>query len=94
MSVAATLHARLTEALSPERIELVDQSARHAGHAAARPGGESHFDLLIVAEAFVGRSRLERQRMVHAALAGLIGGQVHALSITALAPAETTGRMR
>jgi BolA family transcriptional regulator, general stress-responsive regulator len=88
MRVAATIRSRLTAAFEPERLDLVDESARHVGHAGARPEGESHFRLEIVAEAFAGKSRLERQRLVYAALGGLMQGEVHALSISALTPAE------
>ena len=87
MRVAAEIKARLA-GLEPQRLELVDESARHVGHAGARPEGESHFRLLIVADAFAGRSRLERQRMVYGALGDLLRTDVHALSITALTPAE------
>jgi BolA family transcriptional regulator, general stress-responsive regulator len=91
MRVAAEIKARLA-GLEPQRLELVDESARHVGHAGARPEGESHFRLRIVAEAFAGRSRLERQRMVYVALGDLLRTDVHALSITALTPAEDSAR--
>lgn len=87
MRVANEIRARLSR-LAPQRLELVDESAHHAGHAGARPEGESHFRLLIVADAFSGRSRIERQRMVYDALGDLLRTDVHALSITALSPAE------
>jgi BolA family transcriptional regulator, general stress-responsive regulator len=87
MRVATEIRARLA-LLEPKRLELIDDSARHAGHAGARPEGESHFRLLIVADAFTGRSRIERQRMVYGALGDLLQTDVHALSITALSPAE------
>jgi BolA protein len=89
--VANEIRARLAR-LEPQRLELVDDSARHAGHAGARPEGESHFRLLIVADAFSGRSRIERQRMVHGALGDLLRTDVHALSITALSPTEDAAR--
>ena len=91
MRVANEIQARLAR-LQPQRLELVDDSARHAGHAGARPQGESHFRLLIVADAFSGRSRIERQRMVYDALGDLLQTDVHALSITALSPAEEVAR--
>jgi BolA family transcriptional regulator, general stress-responsive regulator len=91
MRVANEIRARLA-GLQPQRLELVDDSARHAGHAGARPEGESHFRLLIVAGAFSGRSRIERQRMVYGALGDLLRTDVHALSITALSPAEDAAR--
>jgi BolA family transcriptional regulator, general stress-responsive regulator len=90
MRVADEIRARLAR-LEPQRLELVDDSARHAGHAGARPQGESHFRLQIVADAFSGRSRIERQRMVYGALGDLLQTDVHALSITALSPAEDAG---
>ena len=81
-----------TAALAPTRLELIDDSARHAGHAGARPEGESHFRLTIVAAAFAGKSRLERHRLVFAALGDLLQTDVHALAITALTPAEAEAR--
>jgi BolA family transcriptional regulator, general stress-responsive regulator len=92
MSVTDAIRHRLTAALAPVRLDLVDESARHAGHAGARPQGESHFRLTIVAAAFAGRSRIERQRLVFAALGDLMESDIHALAITALAPAEAEGR--
>ena len=92
MTVAAAIRQRLTAALAPDRLDLVDESARHAGHAGARPQGESHFRLTIVAPAFAGRSRIERQRLVFAALGDLMQSDVHALAITALTPAEAEAR--
>jgi BolA protein len=94
MRVAATIRSRLTAAFEPERLDLVDESARHVGHAGARPEGESHFRLEIVAEAFAGKGRLERQRLVYAALGELMQGEVHALSISALTPEEARSRQR
>lgn len=88
MRVTTAIRARLTAALTPTRLELLDESARHAGHAGARPEGESHFRLTIVAQAFEGRSRIDRQRMVFAALGDLMERDIHALAITALSPAE------
>jgi BolA family transcriptional regulator, general stress-responsive regulator len=86
------IRRRLTAALQPARLDLIDDSAHHAGHAGARPGGESHFRLTIVADAFVGKSRIERQRLVFGALGDLMQGDIHALAITALTPAEAEGR--
>ena len=88
MTVADAIRQRVTAALAPARLELVDESARHAGHAGARPQGESHFRLTVVAAAFAGRSRIERQRLVFAALGDLMQSDIHALAITALTPAE------
>jgi BolA protein len=69
-------------------LELVDDSGRHAGHSGAREGGESHFTVTIVASAFAGMGRVERQRKVNAALAEVFASGLHALSIKALAPGE------
>ena len=69
-------------------------SARHAGHAGARPEGESHFRVTIVADAFRERSRIDRQRMVFAALGDLMRHDIHALAITALTPAEADARQQ
>ena len=90
--VADAIRHRLTAALAPSRLDLIDKSALHAGHAGARAEGESHFRVLIVTAMFTGKSRLERQRMVFAALADLMRTDVHALSITALSPEETGER--
>lgn len=84
--VAARMTQALTEAFAPVRLDLVDESHLHAGHGGARPEGETHFRLVIEAEAFRGRSRIERHRMVNAALAGELAGPVHALAIDAAAP--------
>jgi BolA protein len=92
MRIAQAIRERLTAALTPARLELVDESARHAGHAGARPEGESHFRVTIVADAFGGRSRIDRQRMVFAALGDLMRHDIHALAITALTPAEAADR--
>jgi BolA family transcriptional regulator, general stress-responsive regulator len=91
MRIAQAIGQRLS-ALAPSRLELIDQSAEHAGHAGARPEGESHFRVTVVAEAFAGRSRIERQRMVYAALGDLMETDIHALSIVALTPAEAADR--
>ena len=85
--VAAEMRRRLEATFAPSVLEIVDDSARHAGHAGARPGGESHFNLRIVSSAFEGLSRVERQRRINAALAELLAGPVHALSIRADTPA-------
>jgi BolA protein len=82
------LRTRLETAFAPERLEVVDDSDRHAGHAGARGEGESHFHVVIVSAAFHGLTRVERQRRVHAALADAFAGGLHALSIRALAPGE------
>jgi|SRR5687768_12726105 BolA protein len=86
--VADAIRQRLTTALSPSHLDLVDESARHAGHAGARPQGESHFRVSIVSAEFAGKSRVERQRLVFAALGDLMQTEIHALAITAVAPGE------
>jgi BolA protein len=86
--VAAEMLERLNSALSPSRIELVDDSEQHRGHGGYNPAGESHFSLSIESAAFGGKSRVERQRMIYAALGDLMHERVHALSIRASAPGE------
>lgn len=79
---------RLNSALRPTKIDLVDDSEQHRGHGGYNPAGESHFTLIIQSSAFVGKGRVERQRMVYAALGDLMRERVHALSIRASAPGE------
>lgn len=86
--VTQAIRDKLTAAFQPERLEVVDDSARHAGHAGAREGGESHFNVVIVAEAFKGQGRVQRQRAVYTALSEELAGPVHALSVKAFAPDE------
>ena len=88
MSVQESIVKKLTEAFHPESLDVADESQRHVGHAGYRPGGESHFRITIVSAAFRGKSRLDRHRMVNAALAGEIEGGVHALALHASAPGE------
>ncbi len=80
--------AALTQALRPTRLDIIDESDRHAGHAGARPGGETHYRINIVSPAFVDKSRVERHRMVNAALAAEFSSGLHALAIAAAAPDE------
>jgi BolA protein len=80
--------AKLREAFAPTSLRVEDESDRHAGHAGHRPGGETHFRLYIVSEAFRGKSRLERHRMINTLLADELAGGVHALAIHAAAPDE------
>jgi BolA protein len=87
-AVADLIRAKLETAFAPERLEVVDDSGRHAGHAGSREGGESHFNVVIVSAAFQGLSRVERQRRVNGALKEAFEGGLHALSIRALAPGE------
>jgi len=87
-AIAEVIRDKLTAAFRPARLEVQDDSARHHGHAGAREGGESHFNVLIEAEAFAGKPKVARQRLVHQALAEELAGPVHALSVRALAPGE------
>ena len=86
--VATEMLVRLDSALSPTRIELIDESEQHRGHGGYNPAGESHFSLRVESAAFAGKNRLDRQRMVYAALGDLMKARVHALSIYATAPGE------
>ena len=86
--VATEMLKRLNSALSPTQISLADDSEQHRGHGGYNPAGESHFTLRIESSAFAGKSRVERQRMVYAALGELMDSRVHALSIKANAPGE------
>ncbi|HUO98377.1 MAG TPA: BolA family protein [Rhizomicrobium sp.] len=88
MTVADTIHRKLTEAFAPVELVVTDDSARHEGHAGSRPGGETHFTVTIVSSAFTGLSRVERQRSVYAVLAEELKSQVHALALTTKAPGE------
>ncbi|MBP2313698.1 BolA family protein [Azospirillum soli] len=88
MEYADRIRRKLTEALAPERLDVVDESGRHAGHAGARPEGETHFHVTVVSAAFAGRSRIERQRMVYGLLAEEMAERIHALGLTTLTPDE------
>jgi BolA protein len=85
--VAGEMLRRL-DSLNPASIELIDDSEQHRGHGGYNPAGESHFSLRIESAAFAGKSRVERQRMIYAALGDLMRERVHALSIRATAPGE------
>jgi BolA protein len=86
--VATEILRRLNSALRPTRVILVDDSEQHRGHGGYNPAGESHFSLTIESAAFAGKSRVERQRMIYAALGDLMKERVHALSIKASAPGD------
>ena len=88
MSMTETIRRKLSTAFAPSELEVVDDSARHEGHAGHRPCGETHFSLRIVSPAFEGVSRVERQRRVYAALAEEMKTQIHALALVTLAPGE------
>jgi len=88
--IAESMRTKLETALSPERLEIVDDSESHRGHGGYREGGESHFNMEIVATAFEGASRVARQRMVFDVLKEELAGPVHALSLRCLTPGEET----
>ncbi|HQT52824.1 MAG: BolA family protein [Phenylobacterium sp.] len=87
-AIFEAIQHKLTEAFSPTRLEIEDDSARHAGHAGASASGESHFNVIIQAQAFAGAPKVARQRMVYRTLAEELAGPLHALSVKALAPGE------
>ena len=86
-AVVAQLRSALEQAFAPTTLEILDDSAAHAGHEGSRAGG--HYRVTVVAEAFRGRSRLERHRLVYAAVAPLFQGAVHALNVVARTPDES-----
>ena len=88
VNMTARLRAKLESALSPIALDIEDESARHAGHAGAREGGETHYKIRIVSHSFAGLSRVERQRKVYAAVADELAERVHALSLVTLTPDE------
>jgi BolA family transcriptional regulator, general stress-responsive regulator len=88
MQTRDVITEKLRKTFAPQSLSVEDESHRHEGHAGHRPGGESHFRVYIVAAAFRGKSRLERHRMINAALADELSGGVHALAIHAAAPGE------
>lgn len=90
MSVATTIRRKLENALSPVAVEVHDDSHKHAGHAGARPGGETHFRVHVVSAAFDGATRVERQRRIYGILADEMAGPVHALQIRAETPEEAS----
>ena len=85
---------KLTKAFGPESLDVVDESHLHAGHAGHRPGGETHFRVYIVAEAFRGKTRVDRHRLINDTLSGELASSVHALAIHASAPGEETRKPR
>jgi BolA protein len=88
MLVKDQIAEKLNAALAPQSLDVEDESQNHAGHAGHRPGGQTHFRVYIVSEAFRGKSRLERHRMINQLLAAELAGGVHALAIHANAPGE------
>ena len=90
MLIRDRIERKLTEGLAPQHLAVIDESHRHAGHAGAQPGGETHFHVDIVATAFEGQSRVARQRTVYGLLAEELKERVHALSLTTKTPAEVS----
>ena len=88
MATRDIITEKLTKAFAPASLNVLDESHQHVGHAGYREGGETHFRVYIVAEAFRGKSRLERHRMVNETLVAELKGGVHALAIPAAAPGE------
>jgi BolA family transcriptional regulator, general stress-responsive regulator len=88
MSVEDRIREKLTKAFAPAALEIVNDSARHAGHAGSPGTGESHFSIKVVSTAFAGKSRLERHRMVNEVLAEELEGKIHALAVSALVPED------
>ncbi|MBI4367278.1 MAG: BolA family transcriptional regulator [Deltaproteobacteria bacterium] len=88
MRTADLITKKLTEAFTPQSLNVEDESHRHEGHSGSKPGGQTHFRVYIVSNAFKNKTRLERHRMINAALAAELAGGVHALAIHAAAPGE------
>jgi BolA protein len=88
MTMQQTITDKLREAFTPAHLDVIDESHLHEGHAGHRAGGETHFRVQIVADAFAGKSRIDRHRLVNAALAAELAASVHALAIKAQAPGE------
>ncbi len=88
MRVEESIRERLRGAFAPSELQVVNDSHRHADHGSSPQTGESHFIVVVVSTAFAGKSRVERHRMVNAALAEELAGPVHALAVTALTPEE------
>lgn len=88
MTVASRIREKLTEKLAPSRLDVVDDSHKHAGHVGARPEGETHFSVEVVSAAFEGVSRVQRQRMVYEILQEELAGPVHALALRTLSPSD------
>ena len=85
---ADRIAAALSAAFAPAQVEVVDDSHRHAGHAGAAPGGETHYNVRVVSPAFAGLSRIARSRAAHEALAAEFAGGLHALALTLKSPEE------
>lgn len=90
MAIADQIREKLTAAFAPDVLDIIDQSALHAGHQGAPDGGESHFRVRIVSAAFDGQSRVMRHRAVNDCLATELAGPIHALTCELLTPAEAS----
>jgi BolA protein len=90
MLVKDDITKKLLDAFAPDSVEVIDESDQHHGHAGHRPGGQTHFRVYIVSQAFAGKTRIERHRMINQVLADNLAGGVHALAIHADAPDELT----
>ena len=88
MATKDIISNKLQEAFTPESLQVADESHLHEGHAGHRPSGETHLRVYIVSQAFKGKSRVERHRMINSVLAAELSGSVHALAIHAQAPGE------
>lgn len=88
MTTSDTITKKLNEAFVPDSLDVVDESHLHEGHAGHRPGGETHFRVHIVSNAFQGKTRIDRHRMINALLAPELAGSVHALALKVYAPGE------
>ena len=88
MTTRQIITNKLREAFTPESLEVQDESHLHKGHAGHRPEGETHFRVYIVSQAFQGKSRVDRHRMINATLSSELAGSVHALALHAKAPGE------
>jgi BolA protein len=92
MRVRERIESKLNERFAPARLTVIDESSQHEGHAGWRAGGETHFRVELVSDAFAGHGRVARQRMVYDALAKELVGTIHALQLTTLTPEEDPGR--
>jgi len=88
MRTADIITKKLTEAFAPQSLKVEDESHQHASHAGHREGGQTHYRVYIVAEAFKGKTRIERHRMINSSLSDELAAGVHALAIHAAAPGE------
>lgn len=90
MLVKDQIAEKLTASFAPQSLDVIDESHRHEGHAGHRPGGQTHFRVYVVSDAFRGKSRLERHRMINQTLSSELAGGIHALAIHASAPGENS----